>query len=149
MWLIKSLFNLFIHQPIYVITWCCTILARAWNSYKWKYISHGIIFTYWCRWRRLTQWLVCQVIVCRTGQWLAFSVHCWNHVIVCQLTRWLAYAGHSWNKIMWRSAALLSSLFQKYWRICVRIAAHIVLYIIIIIYHRPHFPSSPCIYHYQ
>ena len=43
----------------------------------------------------------------------------------------------------------LTLLLQKYWCVCVHSAAHIFLYIIIIIYHRPHVPSSPFIYHYQ
>ena len=145
MWLIRRPIIMFIHQPIHVITWSCTILAHAWDSYKWKYVRHGIIVLYWCRRLRLTWWLACQVIVCRPGQWLTFSGHCWNHIIVRRLTRWLAFAGHSWNKQMCRSAVLSSSSFQKYWRVCVRIAAHIVLYIIIITYHRPHLPSSPFI----
>ena len=113
MWLIRRPIIMFIHQPIHVITWSCTILAHAWDSYKWKYVRHGIIVLYWCRRLRLTWWLACQVIVCRPGQWLTFSGHCWNHIIVRRLTRWLTFAGHSWNETMCRSAALSLCCFKN------------------------------------
>ena len=137
MWLIRSPLIMFIHQPIHVITCRCTILARAWDSYKWKYARHGIIVSYWCRRRRLTWWPAYQVIVCRPGRWLTFSGHCWNHIIFRRLTWWLSFVGNSWNETMCRSATLSSSLLKTNWRVlCAQGLSYCP------IYHYHHLPLS-------